>query len=429
MIDKDLKIYDSVCTGCSACTEVCSFPDDSGITPIQLIINKNGLNVPRINNDTCTECMMCYKACPTEDKIFNNDVTFDNYKEKIGDCYFGYSLDVEHRYEASTAGITTEIAAYMLDSSQVDGVISSYQNDDNGIVTEIFTSGSEIKKTRGSIYRQVSVLNGLAEKIESGGHKKLLFIGLSCHISGLKTLHQTNRYLKKNVDFITISIFCKQTKTEEFSNAERSILGARPNQKINYRGKGWPGITRVEEGQSLPFSNIKFGLMWGSFTFTPDYCFSCNDPLGLEADISVGDAWLKKYYDDKIGSSLLVANTLVGKEIIRKMEKAGKVHLEKEIVDNVLLSQSTSHIVFKTSYSNARNAFFGDIKIENETPWRYIKLLQWIKFNKKLTEWLYRSKIITKIPNIILRIYAKISMVIFMRLSKYYFEKERFNEK
>lgn len=428
MIDKDLKIYDSVCTGCSACTEACMFPDESGISPIQLIVNVNGLNVPRINENTCTECMKCYKACPTEDKIFNDDVTFDNYKAKIGNCYFGYSHNNEHRFEAATAGITTEIAAYLLDTHQVDGVISSYQNDNNDIITEIFTSSSEVKKTRGSIYRQVSALNGLAEKIQKGQHKKLLFIGLSCHISGLKTLQRANKYLKKNVEFITIALFCKQTKTEEFSDMQRSILGANPNQNINYRGKGWPGITRVEGGESLPSSNIRFGLMWGGFAFTPDYCFSCSDPIGLVADISVGDAWLGKYSKDKIGSSLFIGNTSKGDKIIKEMEKAGKIYIESETAENILKSQSTSHILFKTSYPTTRNALFGGIGEKGDAPNRYIKLIWWVKFNKKLVEFLFRSKIAIIIPDLILRIYSKMSITIFVKFSKHQPDKDFVNE-
>jgi len=304
VIDKDLKIYDSVCTGCSACTEACAFPDVQGINPIQLIKNDHGLAVPRINSDTCTECMACYKACPTEDKIYHNDITFDKYKTQIGECYYGYSLDNEHRFEAATAGVTTEIAAYLLDTQQVDGVVSSYQNDENEIITEIFTKSSEVRKTRGSIYRQVSLLNGLAEKIEQGNHKKILLIGLPCHIAGLKTLQKANKHLRKNVEFITVALFCKQTKTEEFSDFERNILKAKKNKKIDYRGKGWPGVTRIEGAGNLPFNHIDFSLMWGTFAFTPDYCLTCSDPIGVEADISIGDAWLKKYYDDKVGSSL-----------------------------------------------------------------------------------------------------------------------------
>ncbi len=417
MIDKDLKIYDSVCTGCSACTEACAFPDDTGISPIQLILNGNNLFVPRINSDTCTTCMACYKACPTEDKIFNEDITFSNYQKKIGKSYFGYTLDQEHRYEAATAGISTEIASFLLETKQVDGVVSSYQNKKNEIVTQIFTDIKEVKKTRGSIYRQVPLLNGLAEKIEIGKHKKLLVIGLPCHIAGLKTLHQTNKYLKKNIEFITIALFCKQTKTEEFSKMQRSLLKGRVNQRIDYRGKGWPGITRIEGGNTLPSSHIKLGLMWSSFAFTPDYCFTCSDPIGVNADISIGDAWLEKYYHDNKGSSLFVANTLIGEIIIEKMLIEKKIYASEETTSNIIASQSTNHIKFKTSNVNIRSKYFGFTSNSNNIS-KYILLIKWIKLNKKIVEKLYRLRLIQISPSITLRVYAKVLQVFFTKLSK-----------
>ncbi|MCF6330763.1 MAG: Coenzyme F420 hydrogenase/dehydrogenase, beta subunit C-terminal domain [Sulfurimonas sp.] len=408
MIDKDLKIYDCVCTGCSACTEACAFPDDNGINPVQLIKNENGLAVPRINSNTCTECMMCYKACPTEDKIFNNDITYDKYEQKIGESYFGYSLDEEHRFEAATAGVATEIAAYLLETKKIDGVVSSYQNDNNEIITKIFTDIGEIKKTRGSIYRQVSLLNGLVEKIEKGNYKKLLLIGLPCHIAGLKTLHKTNKYLKKNVEFITIALFCKQTKTEEFSDFERAILKAKANQKIDYRGKGWPGVTRIEGGDSLPFNNIKIGLSWSTFAFTPEYCFACSDPLGVEADISIGDAWLPKYTNqDKIGSSLFVANSEVAKQIITEIKTDKILFIENESKENIINSQSKIHIKYKTSNIEYRSNIFGNIGNSGKAEFRYKLLTKITYFNKKFIELLYLSKLMIYIPDFFLKVYRK----------------------
>jgi len=417
VIDKDLKIYDSVCTGCSACTEACAFPDDNGINPIQLIFNEKGLAVPRIDLDTCTTCMACYKACPTEDKIFNNDVTFESYKEKIGKSYFGYVLDEEHRFEAATAGITTEIASYLLKTNQVDGVVSSYQNNNNEIITEIFKNIDEVKKTRGSIYRQVSLLNGLAEKIEKGNHKKLLVIGLPCHIAGLKTLHKTNKYLKKNVEFITIALFCKQTKTEEFSNFERTILKAKNNEKIDYRGKGWPGVTRVKGGQNLPFTNIKIGLSWSTFAFTPEYCFSCSDPLGIEADISVGDAWLPKYTkNDKIGSSLFIANSKRGQNIIDDMKKKNIIFTENETKENIINSQSEVHIRYKTTNIKYRSKVFGELINDSTVSFRYKLLSKMIILNKKLIEFLYLKKVIINTPVFFIKVYRKILVLVWRKV-------------
>ncbi len=422
MIDKDLNIYDDVCTGCSACTEACFFPNEQGILPIVLIKKENKLSVPRIDMNTCVDCKACYRACPTEDKIYKNpDLSYENYKTQIGEAYFGYSLDNNHRFEAATAGIVTEIGTYLLDSKQVDGVLSSYQdNTTNEIITKIYTDIKDLRKTTGSIYRQVTLLNGLDKKIKDGNHKKLLVIGLPCHIAGLKTLQKANKHLRKNVEFITVSIFCKQTKTEEFADYIRSILKGKENQKVDFRGKGWPGITRVEGRQGLPFTNPKFGLNWPTFTFTPDYCFTCSDPIGVVADITVGDAWLNKYYKDKVGSSLFVANTELGKKIIEEMQEKGIIHAEKETKENILISQSINHIKFKTSNILQRDISFGTKRKNGKaiSSINYKMLIVWIKSTRFIYEFLERKRVINVVPNIFIRIYGRLYSIGFKIFSK-----------
>jgi coenzyme F420 hydrogenase subunit beta len=423
MIDKNLKIYDEVCTGCSACTEACFFPDENGVLPINLIQKENKLSVPRINLDTCVDCKACYRACPTEDKIYNNsDLTFENYKKKIGESYFGYSLNEKHRYEAATAGIITEIGSYLLDSNQVDGVLSTYQDENtNEIISEIYTNSEDLRKTKGSIYRQVTLLNGLDKKIKDGNYKKILVIGLPCHIAGINSLKKANKYLRKNIEFITISIFCKQTKTEEFSNYMRSVLNAKENEKINFRGNGWPGVTKTATSNKLIFTNVKFNFNWPTFAFTPEYCFTCSDPLGVNADISVGDAWLQKYKHDKIGSSLFIANSEIGKTIINELSEKNKIYSESETKENIIKSQSIKHIKFKTSNPIQRDISFGTKRRNDKNiniSKNYIRLIKWIKLNKYLLEFLERRRIINIMPNIIIKIYGKIYSFIFNIFSK-----------
>ena len=413
MINNELKIIDSVCTGCSACTEACVF-EKNNEKPLQLTVNKKNLNVPRINAEACRKCMMCFRVCPSEAKNISSEISFENYINKLGNCYYGYSLDFEHRFESATAGIVTETAAYLLDTKHVDGVVSSYQNEDNEIITEIFTDSAEVKKTRGSIYRQVPVLNGILKKIESGNFKKLLFIGLPCQIAGLKMLLKINKQFAK-IDFIFISLFCKQTKTEEFSDYERKILKAKPNEKINYRGQGWTGVTSVKSGQSLPFTNIKFSLMWGSFAFTPDYCFACCDPLGANADISVGDAWLKEYYSDKAGSSVFITNSEKGRKIIEEIAAAKKIFIKNETKENIIKSQDLSYIKFKTSNIGERIAFFGNLKNCKRYPLRFKILFYWIKLNKKIVENIYSKSLIFFIPEFLLKIYGRIITFVFAK--------------
>jgi len=422
MIDNELNIFDAVCTGCSACTEACTTLDENGVKPICLVVNEHGLRVPRINVYTCTHCLLCSKACPTHDNIFRNDSSFERYKEKISDCYYGYSLDREHRYEAATAGIATEIAAWMLDTGQADGVVGSYQNSENVVVTEIFTDGGVLKeKARGSIYRQVSVLNGLVEKIKQGKHRKVVLIGLPCHIAGLKKLQKINNYLRTHVEFVTIALFCKQTKTEDFSRIERKLLGAEANQVLTYRGNGWPGSTRVEGGKSLPFRHQLFRLMWGSFAFTPDYCFACSDPLGTVADISVGDAWLRKYNDDKVGSSLFIAYTSRGKTIIDAMTVEGRIHSEREKADNVIASQNLYHIQFKTSHVGYRVSGFTGIDTGCESCAECMRLIKYILIKKMIVEKNIETDAVRYVPEIVLKIYGKVSAITSAKRYKKFF--------
>lgn len=422
MIDKSLKIHDEVCTGCSACTEACYFFDDDGVKAIQLVTNEKKLMVPRINNDICVSCMLCYKACPVEDRIYHNDaaISFAVYQERMGASYYGYSLDQNHRFEASTAGIVTEIASYLLDTNQVDGVVSSYQRDDNNqVVTRIITDSKAIKNDRGSIYRQVPALNGLAEKVKEGNYKKILLIGLPCHVAGLKALLKVNKRLRKTTAFVTIALFCKQTKTDEFSNIERLFLGAKKNQKITYRGTGWPGLTRAKGAQSIPFNDIRFSSMWGSYAFTPEYCFSCTDPLGIESDISVGDAWLKIYQTDKKGSSLLLANSQLGQEILLSAFKKERLYLNNELKENIIKSQNYNAIKFKINSYKYTNMFYRNVPevLNIEISGKEKTLTVFLNKSKTLYEILYRRQMIRYIPKVILKLMNKTRKYIFDILS------------
>ncbi len=418
MIDSNLRIHDSLCTGCSACTESCMVTDEQGVKPICLLINKNGLRVPRIDTNTCVSCMACYKACPVKDRIYGNDGSFETYKDRVGDCFYGYSLDDAHRFEAASAGIVTEIASYLLDSNQVDAVVSSYQNEENDVVTDIFTKGHEVRKTRGSIYRQVSLLNGLHDKLKVGHFRKLLVIGLPCHIAGLRKLQTVNDDFRR-MEIITVALFCKQTKNEEFSRFVRVVLRGAPNQRIHYRGKGWPGRTTIEGGRSLPFNNIRLSLMWPSFAFTPSYCFACSDPLGQVADISVGDPWLKKYADGMSGSggSLFVANTGKGRGIIEELVDRKRIFVEPETASSILASQDIRYICFKTRNLIARAVSFCGFAGKLEVPSSYRRTVRWVKMNKTMVEYLFRTRIAVYVPEFLLKAYGRASRLIFRRIA------------
>jgi len=401
VITEDLQVLEKFCTGCGACIEVCPVRGVEEERAISLAKMGSGLMCPRINVDSCVSCKACFRTCPQTAKFQNEKiVTFEDYCGLLGDCYYGYSKDREHRYEAATAGIATEIAAYLLKSGRVDGVVSSYQDENNNIITNIFSDSLAVKRTRGSIYRQVNLLNGLVDKIIEGGHRRLVLIGLPCHVAGLIALKKRHSYLRDYVEFVTIALFCKQTKTEEYSEYVRRCLKAENDQPIIYRGKGWPGLTRVTDGNSIFSNNSRLGLLWGSFAFSPDYCMMCNDPLGVVSDMSIGDAWLSKYSCDQIGSSFVTANTSKGRETLCNMKSLGILQLEEIKKNDVITSQNKKVIEFKL-----RN------KISNKKKSAYLTEYNLtggggVRIIKRKIEKLYSLKIINKFPDLVFKCFT-----------------------
>ncbi|MFA5921274.1 MAG: hypothetical protein WC856_08275 [Methylococcaceae bacterium] len=58
----------------------------------------------------------------------------------------------------------------------------------------------------------------------------------------------------------------------------------------------------------------------------------------------MGDVWLKKYHGDKVGSSLFEANSEKSRMIIENVARNGKIYLENEKADNIVVSLGTNHI-------------------------------------------------------------------------------------
>ena len=413
MIDQNLKIYDSLCTGCSACTESCFFPDSNGNLPIKLIKNGDGLFVPRIDANICTTCNLCYKSCPVEDKLENN--YSQEFSEVLG-SYFAYSKDENHRFNAATAGITTEVGAFLLNTNTVECVISCKQHNDKSIETVYSYTENELKTTKGSIYRQVLLLEDIVKNLQEKEISKILLIGLPCHIEGIQLLQKKNKYLKKCLVY-TCALYCKQTKTEEFSDVIHTLTQTSKKEKIQFRGNGWPGIISVSD-KKMKFQNQFTNLLWATQAFTPSYCFSCSEPLGTNADISIGDAWLKSYLTDTQGSSFVTVNTEFGKKTLHQMSESNILHLENIPFDDILTSQNREAVLYKRQNGLYRAKIFSDYFKDTETSvsLKYKLRTHWIKTVKEVVEFLFRKNIIYKMP-ILTKILSRIHTLV-LRLLK-----------
>lgn len=176
-----------VCTGCSACQEVC---------PKQCITmvadNMEALH-PSVGQDKCIDCQLCYKTCP------NNREQIFHSPQKV---WAAWSNDDKIRLTSASGGIACELYKYWLRKGGVaTGVV--YDRDegchfilmeDERYINDVQNSKYTFSKTNG-IYKIVK------EKLQSG--VSVLFIGVPCQVAGLYG------YLKKDYpNLTTVDIIC-----------------------------------------------------------------------------------------------------------------------------------------------------------------------------------------------------------------------------
>jgi coenzyme F420 hydrogenase subunit beta len=174
----------------------------------------------------------------------------------------------------------------------------------------------EVLPAMGSKYCSVATNSRLADVM--AGNDRVAVVGLPCHIHGVRKAQRSIPQLKEKV-VLCISLFCGMVQTLQGTLVLLKSRGIHPEEviEIRYRGSGWPGSLQVSlrDGQtySEPYKSY-YGRYFTSFF--PHRCTLCTDGVGELADISCGDAWLPEYESDDHGTSLLIARSRKGTDLL-----------------------------------------------------------------------------------------------------------------
>lgn len=298
IIEKDL------CSGCAACANIC--PNNA----ISIQQNKEGFHTPVIDQDKCTDCGLCKKSCPIL-----------NYKEMNKSNPNVYAIWAENniREVSSSGGIFTLLAKYVLNNNGV--VVGAAFNEKWEVEHIIINNEQELYKLRGSKYVQSRISEHLLKDIKTilNKDKYVLFTGCPCQVAGLKY------YLKKDYEkLILVDLLCSGTPSPkalkkyltEISNNE-DIL------KINFRDKkkyGWSCSHITITTSKRVITDFKFMHSFLSKSISNECCNQCQfATLPRQSDITIADFWgiekFKKSWNDKMGTSMLIANNDKGEKL------------------------------------------------------------------------------------------------------------------
>ena len=257
--------------------------------------------------------------------------------DKYQKAFVGYSSNITTRLNGSSGGIGTEIFHYLLDENIVDGVIGvGYdENDPFKSIYHYIDISSDVSKLTGSKYLFMGYKE-LAEIIEKYKDKKIAVIAQPCFTNNIRKKYNHVEYV--------ISFFCGYNITNDATDylIKRSGIKKENIQNISYRGGDYPGGFTIYEknGNIKTFGKQYYELV--DLLFLRKGCNACGHYISPDADIVLGDAWLKNVKN----STLILVNNNHGDELIKKMFNSKRITLSNISKENIY-NMHKHNIIYK----------------------------------------------------------------------------------
>lgn len=242
-------------------------------------------------------------------------------------CTGGYSKDEAIRKQASSGGVITALAIFLLDSKRVDGVIQVKASKENPIETicVISRTSGEVRDCCGSRYSISSPWLDLEHIISDT--ETYAAVGKPCDIAALRNCKNIGKY--ENIKYL-FSFFCAGLPSKNANIRLLTELGCGEEEckSLIYRGNGWPGYTTATDLSGQEYQ-MEYSKSWGGILGRDvhPFCRLCLDGIGEAADIACGDGWYMKSdgepdFTERDGRNVIFARTLLGQELLNEAESA-----------------------------------------------------------------------------------------------------------
>lgn len=330
------SLKSGLCIGCGLCKYL-----DSSIE----MTERNGLMMPnRIPTNKAIN-----DICPSigYDLVKEANIIFGEKRKlfEIGtyrNIYLAHSNSKELLDNASSGGIMTSIACYMLEKGIVDGVIcNKFEIINNHVRTATFIAHdkNDLLMSQGSKYAPTTTLSILG-KIKLTPQNRYLLIGTPCQIAGFRLASKFDKQLSSQI-VLCIANFCGGYRDfREIDFFVRKIAGFQTVSFFRHRGGGQPGSMLIINDEEKYFNYPYPEYAKLSPFVKNERCTLCMDATGELADISCGDAWLDKTKSSSYPWSIVISRSEKGEIFLQEMESANFITINNEIAsDEVVKSQ------------------------------------------------------------------------------------------
>lgn len=368
-------VANDLCIGCGACIDIC--PSNA----LKMDWDGNGLLIPTQVNNCCND-KSCLTVCPFDPKNATtvSDLTETYIKDKeslvfnesIGyyaSLYAGHS--VEFRESSSSGGVGTWVVSELFKAGLIDYAISVKTIDDardSHFAYQIISKLDDVKTISKTKYYPTSLAGIFDYVVANQGNYVLT--GLPCFLKSVRLFQNTNIVVKDRIKFL-IGITCGGLKSRFFTEYLAWKLDIMPTYIVNpeYRVKTFAktaGDYSFSVNKDLKLESIKMstiGDTWGNGSFKANACDYCDDIFAELADISVGDAWIDPYIQDKGGANIIIVRSKLIDNIVKKGIINSQLTLVNESEDRIISTQ-------KANFSHRREG------LQYRLQWQYNKGLE-----------------------------------------------------
>ncbi len=359
-------LEEGLCIGCGLCQSV------AGSDAIRVVPNGQGGLRPKVVkplDDMTVDAI--YQTCPgtrleslplhLRDEDGAEDVVWGPYAT----IQRAHAADPEVRFRGATGGVLSALAIYLLECGQVDYVIHAKGSASHPSFGErhVSRTRADVLRGAGSRYGPTATLIDIHHWLARG--KPFAFIGTPCDVSALRNLALQDDRVDELCRFMLAPV-CGGFMETPALKSRMDDLGVDFHElkRVDYRGNGCPGPTRMEE-QNGSVTEKSYLDFWGdddSAWSLPWRCKICADGIGEAADIAASDVWPggaptpAQANDHSLdpGSNGVIARSTRGRQLLNDAVAEGALIIDEHATTDDL-SRWQPHQVAKKRLVGARH--------------------------------------------------------------------------
>jgi coenzyme F420 hydrogenase subunit beta len=270
-----------------------------------------------------------------------------------------HATDPEVRHRASSGGVISAIAQFLLESSRVQFILHVAADREAPLRSciQVSRDRTDLLEATGARYGPASPLARVEEML--AWNLPFAIIGKPCDIAGVRNLARQDARVDRLIRY-TLSFFCGGVSSLRISEQIVAKYGLEPQDvaTMRYRGFGCPGATHIAAKDGRVFEQ-SYDETW-SEELNEEIQFRCKicpDSTGEHADIVCGDAWetVDGYaHVEHDGWNSVITRTATGERLWRDAVQAGVVATEPLSID--ALGRIQPHQLERKSQMHARLA-------------------------------------------------------------------------